>query len=84
MWEVAVGPERSAFAIFLTDTGAVRPDLAERLWNTLAEAPVVETTTLLDAETFNRLHSTAVDYGYRQPGSALPSLILRLAVRVEP
>ena len=84
MWEVTVGPERSAFAIFLTDTGAIRPDLANRLWNTLAEAPVVGSTTLLDEETFNRLHSTAADHGYRQPGSVLPSLILRLAVRVEP
>jgi superfamily II DNA/RNA helicase len=84
MWEVGMGPERSAFAIFLTDTGAIRPDLADRLWNTLAEAPIVESTSLLDAETFNRLRSTAADHGYRQPTSALPSLVLRLAVRVEP
>ena len=84
MWEIAVGTERSALAIFLTDSGGVRPDLADRLWNTLAEAPTIESTTILDTETFNRLRVTAADHGYRQPGRSLPSLVLRLAVRVEP
>jgi hypothetical protein len=84
MWEIATGTERSALAIFLTDTGAVRPDIADRLWSSLAEQTVVDATTVLDVETFSRLHSAAADHGYKKPGAAVPSLVLRLAVRVEP
>ena len=84
MWEVTGGTERSALTIFLSDTGAVRPDIGDRMWNTLAETPVVESTTILDAETLDRLHSIATDYGYQQPGPFVPSLIPRLVVRVEP
>lgn len=84
MWEVTVGNERSALAMFLADTGAVRPDLADRLWLSFAEAPTIESTAVLDARTFDRLHAAAVDHGYRQPDGGMPSLVLRLAARVEP
>ena len=83
MWEVAVGSERSAMAIFLSDAGAVRPDIAERLWSTLAEATAIESVTVLDSGSFDRLHAAAADHGYQRPGRAVPSLVLRLAARVE-
>ncbi|MGH9073706.1 MAG: DEAD/DEAH box helicase, partial [Acidimicrobiales bacterium] len=97
MWETNVGADRSAFALFLTDAGAMRPDLAERQWVALAEPgehvePLLaladgvrraESPTL-DNETFDRLREAAVDHGYRDPDGVPPSLVLRLAVRVEP
>lgn len=84
MWEVVVGAERSALAIFVADGGAVRPDLAERLWTSLAETPPTGTTAVLDGESFDRIHGIAADHGYRQSNGDVPSLVLRLAVRVEP
>lgn len=84
MWEVGIGSKRSAFALFRSEAGAVRPDIAERLWSALAEVPVVESTAVLDADTFDRLQATAADHGYRQLEGAVPSLVLRLAVRAEP
>ena len=84
MWEVVVGADRSALAIFVSDSGAVRPDLAERLWTSLAEGPPDDTNAVLDGRTFDRLHGIAADHGYRQSDGAVPSLVLRLAVRVEP
>ncbi len=36
MWEIRCGVERTAAALFVADTGAVRPDLAERTWIALA------------------------------------------------
>jgi hypothetical protein len=84
MWEVVVGVDRTALAIFAADNGSVRPDLAERLWMSLAEMKLTGNTVLLDSETFDHIHSIAADHGYRQPKGAVPSLILRLAARVEP
>src|SRR6266511_2052653 len=85
MWEVVTGTERSAFAMFAADSGAVRPDLADRIWTSLAEAPALESTAVLETEIFDRLRAIAADHGYRHPsGEAVPSLVLRLAVRVEP
>jgi len=84
MWEVAVGRDRTAMAIFISDTGAVRPDLADRLWTSLAETAAIGVSTVLDNQTFDRLHVAAADHGYRAPGDAMPLLVLRLAVRVEP
>lgn len=83
MWESTVGVERIALAFFLADNGSVRPDLAERLWTSLAEAPEIRATAVLDDDTFQRLHAAAVDHGYRPADGAVPSLTLRLAARVE-
>ncbi len=115
MWEASSGATRTAFCLFLTDTGAVRPDLAERQWVSLAvpgdspapgspsgspahapsgspvsgapECPTgddrwAEIATL-DPAVFVRLREAAADHGYRDPDGAAPSLVLRLAVRVE-
>lgn len=84
MWEIGTGAEHSALALFQADIGAVRPDIADRLWTTLAEAPVIESTAVLDAATLDRLQAVAADHGYRQLAGVVPSLVLRLAVRVEP
>lgn len=94
MWETTVGEERTAFALYLTDVGAVRPDLAERQWIALAEQPEQsqgpggasgpQPGRALDAITFARLREVAVDHGYRECNGSAPSLVLRLAVRVEP
>lgn len=97
MWEATVGAGRDAFALFLTDGEAVRPDLAERLWTALAQqveppgdvavavdvADCRQSGPVLDGATFARLRSVAVDHGYREPDGCVPSLALRLAARVE-
>jgi superfamily II DNA/RNA helicase len=84
MWDAGVGADRICLALFFADTGAIRPDLAERLWMALAEAPAIRDTVVLDATTLSRLHAAAADHAYRQTDNGLPSLTLRLAVRVEP
>lgn len=85
MWEVITGRDRSCTALFVTDVGTVRPDLAERMWTALAEEPAFGSSSLLDDETFDRLRATAIDHCFRETGeSDLPVLTLRLVVRVEP
>jgi superfamily II DNA or RNA helicase len=37
MWEATGGTGRAAFALFIADNGAIRPDLAERCWVALAQ-----------------------------------------------
>jgi hypothetical protein len=83
MWETEAGTELSAMAIFLTDAGAFRPDLAERIWTSLAEGLAASYTTVLDPETYESLRTVAADHGYRDPGGTVPSLVLRLAVRMD-
>lgn len=84
MWETAAGAQRSAVAMFLTDSGAFRPDLADRLWASLAEGIAMQSGTTLDPDTHERLRTLAAEHAYRDPGGAVPSLVLRLAVRVVP
>jgi superfamily II DNA or RNA helicase len=84
MWEIRCGVERTAAALFITDTGTVRPDLAERTWTALATGIEVGPTRLLSAAELDRLRSLAADHEYRDPRGKIPSLSLRLAVRVEP
>lgn len=83
MWEIAVGTDRTMLTLYLTDRGAIRPDLADRLWRELADGRSPGTSIPLDTDTYQRLRRLAVDHGYRQPGASLPSLALRLAVRVQ-
>jgi len=85
MWEVSAGTERTCVAFFVTDNGAVRPDLAEHVWISLAEsAEPVKTTAVLDPDTFTRLRSIAADHAYRSTRASIPNLTLRLVARAEP
>jgi superfamily II DNA or RNA helicase len=84
MWEIRCGAERTAAALFIADTGGVRPDIAERTWTALASGAEIGPTCLLSADEMDRLRSLAADHEYRDPHGNLPSLLLRLAVRVEP
>ena len=84
MWEIRCGAERTAAALFITDTGTVRPDLAERTWIALASGSAVGPTRPVSAVDLDRLRSLAADHEYRDPRGTVPSLLLRLAVRVEP
>jgi superfamily II DNA or RNA helicase len=84
MWEIRCGAERTAAALFITDTGTVRPDVAERTWAALASGTEVGPTRLLNVAELDRLRSLAADHEYRDSRGKVPSLSLRLAVRVEP
>ena len=83
LWQVQAGEGPDCFTLFVSDTGAVRPDKAERLWLELASAPELDGIEMLDEETHARLASVAADHGYRPlPDGAVPRLTLGLAVRV--
>lgn len=84
MWEIRAGSERTAAAIFITDAGAVRPDLADRTWLTLANGAELLPPVVLTQPDMERLRSLAADHAYRDPRGSTPSLTLRLAVRVTP
>lgn len=69
LWEVrpdGSGPDLDFVALFLTDDGTVRPDLAERVWNTVAEGRIpligVEPLTV---EARAKLDSAGTDFAYR-------------------
>jgi SNF2 family DNA or RNA helicase len=69
LWEVkpdGSGPEQDFVAVFLTEDGAVRPDLAERMWSAAAEGE----TRFVKAEPLNperraQLEATGRDFAYR-------------------
>jgi superfamily II DNA or RNA helicase len=84
MWEIHADKERTATALFVTDGGAVRPDLSERIWTALANGNEFVSLTSLTEPEMQRLHSLAADHAYRDPRGTVPSLVLRLAVRAEP
>ena len=83
MWEVRTGAEHTAAALFVTDSGAVRPDLADRTWTALTECRELGPSRPLMSEEFERLRILAADHTYRDPHGAVPALTLRLAARVE-
>ncbi|HLT97203.1 MAG TPA: hypothetical protein VK070_10490, partial [Acidimicrobiia bacterium] len=69
LWEArpdGSGPDLDFVALFLTDDGTVRPDLAERVWNTAAEGRIpligVEPLTV---EARAKLDSAGTDFAYR-------------------
>jgi hypothetical protein len=84
MWEIRAGSERTAMTLFITDSGAVRPDLAERMWTSLALGTDFHTTVPLTEPELCRLRSLAADHAYRDTSDVTPSLTLRLAVRAMP
>jgi hypothetical protein len=83
MWEVRTGAEHTAAALFVTDSGAVRPDIADRTWTALTECSDVGPSRPLTSEEFERLRILAADHTYRDSHGAVPALTLRLAARVE-
>ena len=89
VWEIGTGKgDRTCRAVFVTDDGAVRPDLAERTWETLLAAPEVDVTDALDEAGWGQLWELGHGYAIRpeqisESGSP-PGLILRLLVRVRP
>jgi len=84
MWEVRTGTEHAAVALFVTDAGAVRPDIAERMWTALTQTREPGPTRPLPEDEYERLRVLAADHTYRDPQGAIPSLTLRLAARVDP
>lgn len=87
VWEIGTGKaDRTCRAVFVTDDGAVRPDLAERTWEALVDSPDVDSSDPLDEAGWEGLWETGHGYAIRpeqitQSGSP-PGLILRLLVRV--
>lgn len=84
MWEIRAGTERTASALFVTDNGAVRPDLAERIWTGLTDATEILTPVVLSDADMERLRTIAADHTYRDSRGSTPSLTLRLAARAQP
>src|SRR5262249_6583389 len=76
--------ETAAVPALITDTGTVPHDLAERTAIALATGSEIGPTRLLNAAELERLRSLAADHEYRDSRGKIPSLSLRLAVRVEP
>jgi len=93
LWEIRPnGGEatRDCFALFVTDDGAVRPDLADRVWLSLTESPEIRIQPPLDGEAWEALQQVGMDHAFSPcrdltPESAwsAPWLTLRLLVRVE-
>jgi len=89
LWEVGSGHgDRTCRAVFVTDDGGVRPDIADRMWDELVSGPDTTTADPLDAEEWRDLWETGNGYAVR-PDQAVSDgapmgLVLRLLVRVEP
>jgi superfamily II DNA or RNA helicase len=94
LWEVRPhGTEgvRDCFALFVTDQGALRPDLAERLWVELTRGPRTEVGPPLAPEAWARLMHMGADHAYAACARLAPAdtwrapwLTLRLVVRSIP
>lgn len=88
VWEVGTGKgDRTCRSVFVTDEGAVRPDLADRTWEALLAAPAVSASEPLDDEAWAQQWEVGHGYAVRpeqlaESGSP-PGLILRLLVRVQ-
>ena len=83
MWEVNADGNRSVLTLFSTDSGAIRPDLAERIWTDLADEPRNDGAATLDPATYEQLRRLAADHGYRRTERKPPALTLRLAARAQ-
>jgi hypothetical protein len=87
VWEIGTGKgDRTCRAVFLTDDGAVRPDLADRTWEALLAGPEINVSDPLDEAGWGQLWEMGHGYAIRpeQIGESgtPPGLILRLLVRV--
>ena len=92
IWEVTHdGAGRNAVAVFHTDTGSVRPDLAVTIWERCSRPlPIVDHRTP-ETALWDRIMTQGVDHAYvaaaRLAGGTaltLPDARLRLLVRVDP
>ncbi|HXF72365.1 MAG TPA: hypothetical protein VNO79_07130, partial [Actinomycetota bacterium] len=91
LWEVrphGTAGLRDCFALFVSEGGTIRPDLAERLWISLSRAERVEVGPPLTAGEWERLMALGADHAYAAcarlaPPDAwrAPWLIPRLVVR---
>lgn len=89
VWEVGTGKsDRTCRGVFVTDDGAVRPDLADLTWQALLAGPAVSEADPLDDETWTHLWELGHGYAIRPEqlsgSGSPPGLILRLLVRVQP
>lgn len=89
LWEVGSGHgDRTCRAVFVTDDGAVRPDIADRTWEDLLAAPPVVASGPLDESEWRDLWDIGNGYAIRpdqiSDTGAPPGLVLRLLVRVRP
>jgi superfamily II DNA or RNA helicase len=90
LWEVTgVDPERTCNAVFLTDDGGARPDLADRIWDDLIAGAEVRTSVPLGSNEWDALWDAGWGYTVRPTNGSgqidqPPALVLRLLVRVEP
>jgi hypothetical protein len=87
VWEIGMGQaDRTCRAVFVTDDGAVRPDLADRTWESLLSAPDVSMSDPLGEAAWNQLWDLGHGYAVRPEqiteSGPPPGLILRLLVRV--
>jgi hypothetical protein len=88
LWEVAgAGGVRTCVPVFVTDDGAARPDIADRVWDSLVTDAVPQPSCPLSDDEWDELWDTGWSYAVRpdQPGDAAtppPGLVLRLLVRV--
>lgn len=89
LWEVGTGKaDRTCRAVFVTDDGAVRPDIADRAWDALLAGPTIKVSDPLNGDEWEQLWEVGHGYAIRpdqltESGSP-PGLILRLLVRVQP
>jgi helicase-like protein len=56
---------RTAFVLFITDSGGVRPDIAEQLWDSLMKETDAIQSMIPVADSWDRLTRTALNYAYR-------------------
>jgi hypothetical protein len=92
-WEVRpdASGARTAFGLFTTDTGRIRPDLADDVWDTLATSPQTLGTTTVPDDTWQRLLDSGHSHAYtpcaRLAAGATPSAPMvrpLLIARVDP
>jgi superfamily II DNA or RNA helicase len=88
LWEIAgPGIGRTCAPVFLTDDGAARPDLADRVWDSLVAGAVPQPTAPLSDGEWDALWDSGWSYAIRpdelsDPTGPPPGLALRLLVRV--
>ena len=91
LWEVTPdgSPTRDCVAVFSTEDGKVRPDLAEAIWTRLIEGVVPIASAALKQDEWDNVMRMGLDHAYAaclnlKPAEAWtsPWVTLRLAVRV--
>ncbi|HUP69642.1 MAG TPA: DEAD/DEAH box helicase [Acidimicrobiales bacterium] len=88
LWEVAgAGGSRTCTPVFVADDGAARPDIADRVWDSLVAGAVPQPTAPMRDDEWDELWDTGWSYAVRpdpagDPAGHPPGLALRLLVRV--